>query len=39
VQYVEGYPGGVAGFVARADAFAEKYGPRFTVPDSLRSRA
>ena len=39
VQYVEGFPGGVAGFVARADAFAAKYGPRFTVPDSLRSRA
>jgi 3-hydroxyacyl-CoA dehydrogenase / enoyl-CoA hydratase / 3-hydroxybutyryl-CoA epimerase len=39
VQYVEGYPGGVAGFVARADAFAAKYGPRFTVPESLRSRA
>ena len=39
VQYVEGYPGGVAAFVARADAFAAKYGPRFTVPDSLRSRA
>ena len=39
VQYVEGYPGGVAGFVARADAFAAKYGPRFTVPESLRARA
>src|SRR3954452_669167 len=39
VQYVEGYPGGVAAFVARADAFAAKYGPRFTVPESLRSRA
>jgi 3-hydroxyacyl-CoA dehydrogenase / enoyl-CoA hydratase / 3-hydroxybutyryl-CoA epimerase len=39
VQYVEGYPGGVAGFVARADAFAAEYGPRFTVPESLRSRA
>jgi 3-hydroxyacyl-CoA dehydrogenase / enoyl-CoA hydratase / 3-hydroxybutyryl-CoA epimerase len=39
VQYVEGYPGGVAGFVARADAFAAEYGPRFTVPESLRARA
>ncbi len=39
VQYVEGYPGGVAAFVARADAFAAEYGPRFTVPESLRSRA
>ena len=37
-----GFPpwtGGVAGFVARADAFAAKYGPRFTVPEALRSRA
>jgi len=38
VQYVEGYPGGVAAFVRRADEFAAKYGPRFAVPDSLRSR-
>jgi 3-hydroxyacyl-CoA dehydrogenase/enoyl-CoA hydratase/3-hydroxybutyryl-CoA epimerase len=39
VQYVEGYPGGVAGFVARADEFAKKYGERFQVPESLRTRA
>jgi 3-hydroxyacyl-CoA dehydrogenase / enoyl-CoA hydratase / 3-hydroxybutyryl-CoA epimerase len=39
VQYVEGFPGGVAGFVARADALAERYGERFRVPPSLRSRA
>ena len=39
VQYVEGYPGGVAGFVRRADEFATKYGSRFAVPDSLRARA
>jgi 3-hydroxyacyl-CoA dehydrogenase/enoyl-CoA hydratase/3-hydroxybutyryl-CoA epimerase len=39
VQYVEGYPGGVAGFVARADELATRYGPRFEVPASLRSRA
>ncbi|RTL64305.1 MAG: 3-hydroxyacyl-CoA dehydrogenase [Pseudonocardiaceae bacterium] len=39
VQYVEGFPGGVAGFVARADEFAKKYGERFRVPDSLRARA
>ncbi len=39
VQYVEGYPGGVAGFVRRADEFATKYGPRFAVPESLRARA
>ena len=39
VQYVEGFPGGVAGFVARADALADRYGERFRVPESLRSRA
>ncbi|GAA3219988.1 3-hydroxyacyl-CoA dehydrogenase NAD-binding domain-containing protein [Pseudonocardia petroleophila] len=39
VQYVEGYPGGVAGFVARADEFAAKHGDRFAVPASLRERA
>ena len=37
VQYVEGYPGGVAGFVARADALADRYGERFRVPASLRA--
>lgn len=39
VQYVEGYPGGVAGFVARADELAAKHGDRFRVPESLRARA
>jgi 3-hydroxyacyl-CoA dehydrogenase/enoyl-CoA hydratase/3-hydroxybutyryl-CoA epimerase len=39
MQYVEGYPGGPAGFVARADEFAAKYGERFAVPESLRTRA
>jgi 3-hydroxyacyl-CoA dehydrogenase / enoyl-CoA hydratase / 3-hydroxybutyryl-CoA epimerase len=39
VQYVEGYPGGVAGFVRRADEFATRYGSRFDVPASLRARA
>jgi 3-hydroxyacyl-CoA dehydrogenase/enoyl-CoA hydratase/3-hydroxybutyryl-CoA epimerase len=39
VQYVEGFPGGVAGFVARADALADRYGERFRVPASLRERA
>jgi 3-hydroxyacyl-CoA dehydrogenase / enoyl-CoA hydratase / 3-hydroxybutyryl-CoA epimerase len=38
VQYVEGYPGGVAGFVARADELARRYGSRFEVPQSLRDR-
>jgi 3-hydroxyacyl-CoA dehydrogenase/enoyl-CoA hydratase/3-hydroxybutyryl-CoA epimerase len=39
VQYVEGYPGGVAGFVAKADEYAQKYGARFAVPASMRARA
>jgi 3-hydroxyacyl-CoA dehydrogenase / enoyl-CoA hydratase / 3-hydroxybutyryl-CoA epimerase len=39
VQYVEGFPGGVAGFVARADALADRYGERFRPPESLRARA
>jgi 3-hydroxyacyl-CoA dehydrogenase/enoyl-CoA hydratase/3-hydroxybutyryl-CoA epimerase len=39
VQYVEGYPGGVAGFVARADELAGRHGSRFEVPASLRARA
>ncbi len=39
VQYIEGYPGGPAGFVARADEFAAKFGARFEVPASLRDRA
>ncbi|MET4047672.1 MULTISPECIES: 3-hydroxyacyl-CoA dehydrogenase NAD-binding domain-containing protein [unclassified Rhodococcus (in: high G+C Gram-positive bacteria)] len=36
-QYIVGYKGGQAGFVARADELAAKYGERFTAPDSLRS--
>ena len=39
LQYIEGYPGGPAGFVARADEFAKRHGERFAVPDSLRTRA
>jgi 3-hydroxyacyl-CoA dehydrogenase/enoyl-CoA hydratase/3-hydroxybutyryl-CoA epimerase len=39
VQYVEGFPGGVAGFVALADALAARYGERFRVPETLRARA
>ncbi|HVV21886.1 MAG TPA: 3-hydroxyacyl-CoA dehydrogenase NAD-binding domain-containing protein [Pseudonocardiaceae bacterium] len=39
VQYVEGYPGGVAGFVARANELADTYGERFRPPQSLVNRA
>jgi 3-hydroxyacyl-CoA dehydrogenase/enoyl-CoA hydratase/3-hydroxybutyryl-CoA epimerase len=38
-QYIEGYEGGVAGFVARADELAAAYGERFSPPSSLRERA
>jgi 3-hydroxyacyl-CoA dehydrogenase/enoyl-CoA hydratase/3-hydroxybutyryl-CoA epimerase len=39
LQYIDGYPGGKAGFVARADQLAGKYGERFAVPASLRAAA
>ncbi|HEX5376827.1 MAG TPA: 3-hydroxyacyl-CoA dehydrogenase NAD-binding domain-containing protein [Solirubrobacterales bacterium] len=35
LQYVDGYEGGPAGFVARARELAEKYGERFDPPASL----
>ncbi len=35
LQYINGYEGGVAGFVARARELAEQYGERFTPPASL----
>lgn len=35
-QFVAGYPGGKAGFVARAEELAAKYGERFTPPASLK---
>lgn len=34
-QYIVGYPGGRAGFVARAQELAAKYGERFNPPASL----
>ena len=39
VQYIEGYPGGVSGFVARARELADRYGDRFLPPESLVARA
>lgn len=39
IQYIDGYEGGKAGFVARADQLAAKYGDRFAVPESLRKAA
>jgi 3-hydroxyacyl-CoA dehydrogenase / enoyl-CoA hydratase / 3-hydroxybutyryl-CoA epimerase len=38
LQYINGYEGGVQGFVARAKELASQYGERFTPPDSLASR-
>jgi 3-hydroxyacyl-CoA dehydrogenase/enoyl-CoA hydratase/3-hydroxybutyryl-CoA epimerase len=39
LQYVNGYPGGVAAFVGRADEFASKYGSRFEPNPLLRKKA
>jgi 3-hydroxyacyl-CoA dehydrogenase / enoyl-CoA hydratase / 3-hydroxybutyryl-CoA epimerase len=39
LQYVNGYEGGVAGFVARARELAERYGERFEPPASLVEKA
>lgn len=39
VQYMNGYPGGLAGFVARARELAERYGERFQPPESLVRKA
>ncbi|MFC9793782.1 3-hydroxyacyl-CoA dehydrogenase NAD-binding domain-containing protein [Streptomyces sp. NPDC127584] len=39
LQYVNGYEGGVAGFVARARELAEAYGERFTPPALLVEKA
>jgi 3-hydroxyacyl-CoA dehydrogenase/enoyl-CoA hydratase/3-hydroxybutyryl-CoA epimerase len=35
IQYVNGYDGGLPGFVARAAELAERYGQRFTVPPAI----
>jgi 3-hydroxyacyl-CoA dehydrogenase/enoyl-CoA hydratase/3-hydroxybutyryl-CoA epimerase len=39
LQFINGYDGGVAGFVARARALAAKYGARFEPPASLIEKA
>ncbi|MFD4833085.1 3-hydroxyacyl-CoA dehydrogenase NAD-binding domain-containing protein [Streptomyces uncialis] len=39
LQYINGYEGGLPGFVARARELAERYGERFTPPASLVERA
>jgi 3-hydroxyacyl-CoA dehydrogenase / enoyl-CoA hydratase / 3-hydroxybutyryl-CoA epimerase len=39
IQYVNGYEGGLAGFVVRAKELATRYGPRFEPPASLTTKA
>ncbi|MFD4668580.1 3-hydroxyacyl-CoA dehydrogenase NAD-binding domain-containing protein [Lentzea sp. NPDC058450] len=39
LQYVNGYPGGLPGFVARAGELADVYGERFRPPASLVEKA
>jgi len=39
LQYVNGYDGGLPGFVARARVLAERYGDRFEPPASLVAKA
>jgi 3-hydroxyacyl-CoA dehydrogenase/enoyl-CoA hydratase/3-hydroxybutyryl-CoA epimerase len=39
LQYINQYEGGLRGFVARANALAAAYGPRFAPPASLVARA
>ena len=39
LQYINGYEGGVAGFVERSRELAEKYGERFEPPASLVAKA
>ncbi|MGH3550892.1 MAG: 3-hydroxyacyl-CoA dehydrogenase NAD-binding domain-containing protein [Pseudonocardiaceae bacterium] len=39
VQFINGYPGGLAAFVARAHELADRYGDRFTAPASLIAKA
>jgi 3-hydroxyacyl-CoA dehydrogenase/enoyl-CoA hydratase/3-hydroxybutyryl-CoA epimerase len=39
LQYINGYDGGIAGFVARAQELAGQYGARFEPPASLVAKA
>lgn len=38
-QYIDQYPGGTTGFVARCKELADRYGDRFTPPASLAAKA
>jgi 3-hydroxyacyl-CoA dehydrogenase/enoyl-CoA hydratase/3-hydroxybutyryl-CoA epimerase len=39
IQYIDGYQGGLPGFVARARELRARYGERFAVPASLAAKA
>jgi 3-hydroxyacyl-CoA dehydrogenase / enoyl-CoA hydratase / 3-hydroxybutyryl-CoA epimerase len=39
LQYINGYPGGLPGFTARARELADRYGTRFTPPELLVAKA
>ncbi|GAA1933651.1 3-hydroxyacyl-CoA dehydrogenase NAD-binding domain-containing protein [Streptomyces sodiiphilus] len=39
LQYINGYPGGLPGFVARAEELAARYGDRFAPPELLVAKA
>jgi 3-hydroxyacyl-CoA dehydrogenase/enoyl-CoA hydratase/3-hydroxybutyryl-CoA epimerase len=39
LQFINGYEGGPAGFVSRAQQLADRYGERFAAPASLIARA
>ncbi|MGB0120075.1 MAG: 3-hydroxyacyl-CoA dehydrogenase, partial [Solirubrobacterales bacterium] len=39
LQYINGYEGGVSGFVARSNELAAKHGERFNPPASLIAKA
>jgi 3-hydroxyacyl-CoA dehydrogenase / enoyl-CoA hydratase / 3-hydroxybutyryl-CoA epimerase len=39
LQYVNGYPGGVSAFAARAEVLAKQYGDRFAPPALLTEKA
>ncbi|OLF17920.1 3-hydroxyacyl-CoA dehydrogenase NAD-binding domain-containing protein [Actinophytocola xanthii] len=39
IQYINNYPGGPAGFVARANELAQRYGDQFRPPASLVAKA
>jgi 3-hydroxyacyl-CoA dehydrogenase / enoyl-CoA hydratase / 3-hydroxybutyryl-CoA epimerase len=39
LQYINGYPGGIPAFIARAEEFAAKHGPRFEPNLLLREKA